>query len=275
VSQYSSAGVSNYNGLTATFNQRMTYGFSVQASYTWSHTIDEVSNGGYGVYYNANSSISSQINPYCLRCNNYAPADYDIRSSFNASYVWNTPWKFSNKWTNGAFGGWVLSQNFFARTGLPWTATDSLAKISNYFAANTTIANQIPGVPTQQNCSNGLSVCANVNAYSNAGEGTYTPLTAFPNQIRNSLRGPGFFDSDFSINKNFKLTERFALGVGANFYNVFNHPNFQNPSTIDVEQGGQFGTITQMAVPPTGPYGSFFANLPSARVIQFQGKLVF
>ncbi len=71
VSQYTSSGLSNYNGLTASYTQRMTYGFSVQASYTWSHTIDEVSNGGYGIFYNANSSINSQINPFCLRCNNY------------------------------------------------------------------------------------------------------------------------------------------------------------------------------------------------------------
>ena len=115
----------------------MTYGFTVQASYTWSHTIDEVSNGGYGIFYNANSSINSQINPFCLRCNNYGNADYDIRSSFNASYVWQTPWKFGNKCANGAFGGWTLSQNFFARTGLPCTATDSFASIGNYGAANT------------------------------------------------------------------------------------------------------------------------------------------
>ncbi len=47
VEQYTSSGVSNYNGLTASFNQRLTYGFTVQASYTWSHAIDEVSNGGY------------------------------------------------------------------------------------------------------------------------------------------------------------------------------------------------------------------------------------
>jgi hypothetical protein len=276
VSQYTPSGVSNYNGITASFNQRLVYGFSIQANYTWSHTIDEVSNGGYGIFYNANSSINTQINPFCLRCNNYGPADYDIRNSFNASYVWQTPWKFNNKYANGAFGGWMLSQNFFARTGLPWTANDSGAGISNYGAANTTIANQIPGVVAQQNCSNGLSVCANGNAFNSADPITgITPLTAFPNQIRNGLRGPGYFNSDFSINKNFKLTERLAFGVGANFYNVFNHPNFQNPSTSDVSAGPAFGTITQMAVPPTGPYGSFFTNLPSARVIQFQGKLVF
>ena len=274
VGQYTSAGVSNYNGLTASYTQRMTYGFSVQASYTWSHTIDEVSNGGYGIFYNANSSINSQMNPVCLRCNNYSNADYDIRSSFNASYVWQTPWKFGNKWANGAFGGWTLSQNFFARTGLPWTAFDSNAGIGNYGNANTSYASVV-GSAIQQPCVNGLSVCANYNAFAD-------PTTSFSNQKRNLLRGPGFFDSDFSINKNFKLTERMAFGIGANFYNVFNHPNFQNPANADFALGPAdyqnpqgFGTITQMAVPPTGPYGSFFANLPSARMIQFQGKLVF
>ncbi len=269
VGQYTSSGISNYNDLSAGFNQRMAYGFTIQANYMWGHAIDEVSNGGTGVFYNANSSINSQMNPYCLRCNNYGPADYDIRHSFNASYVWQTPWKFNNSWVNGAFGGWTMSQNFFARTGLPWTATDSNAAIGNYAGANSGYASVVPGVVAQQNCSNGLSICANINAFT-------TPASGFSNQIRNGLRGPGFFDSDFSINKNFKLTERMAFGVGANFYNVFNHPNFQNPSTANIAAGeGSFGTITQMAVPPTGPYGSFFANLPSARMIQFQGKIIF
>jgi len=53
---------------------------------------------------------------------------------------------------------------------------------------------------------------------------------AFPNQVRNQYRGPGFFDSDFAINKNFKITERVTFGAGASFYNVFNHPNFGQPN---------------------------------------------
>ncbi len=73
--------------------------------------------------------------------------------------------------------------------------------------------------------------------------------------------------------KNFKLTERFAFGVGANFYNVFNHPSFDQP---DATLGDStFGQTLTTAPLPTSPYGAFFANLPSARVIQFQGKLVF
>ena len=86
-------------------------------------------------------------------------------------------------------------------------------------------------------------------------------------------RGPGFFDSDLSVAKSFKLTERMAFSVGANFYNIFNHPNFDQP---DAGFGdGTFGQIITTAPLPTGPYGAFFANLPSARIIQFQGKLVF
>ncbi|HUI84598.1 MAG TPA: carboxypeptidase regulatory-like domain-containing protein [Candidatus Binatia bacterium] len=264
VQQYSSAGISNYNGLTATFNQRVTYGFTVQASYTWSHTFDEESNAG-GEPYNGNSSFRYQINPFCLRCNNYGPADYDIRSYFSASYVWQTPWKFSNKFANGAFGGWTLSQNFFARTGLPFTVLDGNTVITNFGPSNI-VADIVPGVPIQQSCTNGLSQCVNPNGFVSAG-------TTFPIQRRNSFRGPGFFDSDFTINKNFKLTERVAFGVGANFYNVFNHPNFTNPDSTFGDS--TFGQILTTTAPPTGPYGSFFPGLPSGRIIQFQGKIVF
>ena len=99
------------------------------------------------------------------------------------------------------------------------------------------------------------------------------PQTSFSNQRRNMYHGPGFFDSDFSVSKGFKLTERMAFSIGANFYNIFNHPNFDLP---DNGLGDStFGQSITSALPPTGPYGSFFANLPSARVIQFQGKLVF
>jgi len=269
VEQYSSGAVSNYNGITATFSQRVTYGFTVQANYTWSHAMDEVSNSGItATPYNATQTYGSlqyQVNPFCLRCNNYGNADYDIRSYFSASYVWQTPFKFSNKFANGAFGGWTLSQNFFARTGLPLTVIDGGTSITNY--GPTSPPAQILGAG-QGGCTNGISQCLNPAAF-----GTAAVLTTFPNQTRNQFRGPGFFDSDFTVNKNFKLTERLAFGFGANFYNVFNHPNFTNPDNNLAD--GTFGKIQTTTAPPTGPYGSFFTGLPSGRIIQFQGKLVF
>jgi len=272
--QIYSGGTSNYNGLSAVYNQRVTYGFTVQASYTWSHALDDVSNGGSTAVFNANTSpsIAYQLNPVCLKCNNYGNADYDVRSYFSASYVWTEPFKFSNKFVNGAAGGWTISQNFFARSGLPLTVVDGTQTIGG---ANAFIYGPlaIPNVLaySEGNCVNPLSTCLSASNFASVASSP-----AYSNEVRNQFRGPHFFDSDLSVNKNFKLTERFALGIGANFYNIFNHPNFDLP--IDVYQGpgqGSFGSIVSAALPPTGPYGSFFANLPSARVIQFQGKLVF
>jgi hypothetical protein len=272
VAEVYSGAVSNFNGLTASYQRRMTYGFTVQASYTWSHSLDEISNNGApGTPYNGLTSISYQLNPLCLQCSNYGNADYDIRNSFNASYVWQTPWKFGNKYANGAFGGWTLSQNFFARSGLPLTVLDSTpgASINNY-----SINGNTPFFPAEV-VGNGQGNCNQygMNCLNPAGFVTAGGLTTFPNQIRNQFRGPGFFDSDLSVNKNFKLTERLAFGVGANLYNVFNHPNFASP--VDTFGAGNFGQVLQTTAPPTGPYGSFFAGLPSGRIIQFQGKLTF
>jgi hypothetical protein len=268
VAEVYSGAVSNFNGLTASYQRRLTYGFTVQASYTWSHSMDEISNGG-NLPYNGLTSLVYQLNPSCLACNNYGNADYDIRNSFNASYVWQTPWKFGNKYANGAFGGWTLSQNFFARSGLPLTVLDATAPIGNYNATGAFPA-EVAGAG-QGSCNQYGLNCLNSAGFSSANN-----LTSFPNQVRNQFRGPGFFDSDLSVNKNFKLTERVALGVGANLYNVFNHPNFASP--VDTWTGvgsGNFGQVTQTTAPPTGPYGSFFAGLPSGRIIQFQGKVVF
>jgi hypothetical protein len=265
VAEVYSGGVSNFNGLTASYNRRLTYGFTVQASYTWSHALDELSNGGALPY--STTSLIYQINPYCLACSNYGNADYDIRNSFNASYVWNTPFKFGNKFVNGAFGGWTLSQNFFARSGLPLTVLDGTSSINNYNGNTPYFPAEVNGVG-QGACNQYGTGCLLSSGFTSA-----NGLTAFPNQIRNQYRGPGFFDSDFTINKNFKLTERVAFGVGANFYNVFNHPNFAEP--VDTFGAGNFGQVLNTTAPPTGPYGAFATGLPSGRVVQFQGKLVF
>jgi hypothetical protein len=271
VTQYSSGGISNYNGLTASYSQRLTYGFTVQASYTWSHAMDEISNGGQEPFvFTTNESILYQINPACLRCNNYGNADYDISSYFSGSYVWQTPWKFGNKFVNGAIGGWMISQNFFARTGLPFTVEDGTNGINNFAPSilpATVLAYGQSGCGSQSNYVTGTP-CLNINNFTSGGV-----TGVFPNQRRNTYNGPGFFDSDLSVAKSFKLTERMALSVGANFYNVFNHPNFDQPDANIADQ--TFGQVVTTAPLPTGPYGAFFANLPSARIIQFQGKIVF
>jgi hypothetical protein len=268
--QYSSSGISNYNGITTSVTQRSIDGLTFQFSYTWSHALDDVSNGGISATPYNNSqlfgSLTYQINPNCLKCNNYGNADYDVRNSFNGTYVWAMPFKFSNSFKNAALGGWILSENFFWHSGLPLTVIDGATGITNYGPSNT-VANVLTS-NGQMGCVNGNSQCLNSAAF-----GPSDQFGTWPNQTRNGYRGPHFFDSDVTIGKNFKLTERFLFNFTTNFYNIFNHPNFTNPDNNLAD--GTFGQITTTTAPPTGPYGSFFTGLPSGRIIQFAGKIIF
>ncbi len=272
--EWSPYAVSNHNALTATYSRRMTAGFVVNANYTWSHTLDEISNGS--LLPSVTTAVQGQINPLNFRENNYGNADYDVRHSFNANYVWTAPFHFNNRFANNAIGGWILSENFVMRTGLPYTVTDGTTSISN---GSTATPVQALG-PAQQSCVNGFSQCFNSAEFASA-----NGLGFFPTQTRNQYRGPAFFNSDVTVGKGFSVTERVKLTVGANLYDIFNHPNFQNPNKSWTSPGcstpgggspqGSCGQITGQAAPPTGPYGSFFNGLPAGRVGQLQAKIVF
>lgn len=272
VGEFYTGGISNYNGATVAYNMRVSYSFNLQVSYTWGHALDEVSNGGILVY--SNSSLPFQVNPLCLVCNNYGNADYDIRNSFSAAYVWAIPFTSRKEAAKSLLGGWTVSQNFFARSGLPFGVFDATTYIDNVG----TMPAQVISESAQMSCKNGNSQCLNPSAFESV-----AAYGAIPTQTRNLFRGPGFFDSDLSVTKNINVTERLTLQLGTNLYNVLNHPNFGNPSgsltNFDSAgrglPGGNFGLITGTIAPPTSPYGAYFGGLPSGRIVQFQGKLVF
>jgi hypothetical protein len=100
--------------------------------------------------------------------------------------------------------------------------------------------------------------------------------TGFATTRRNFFRGPNYFNSDFDVLKNFKVAERVTFAVGANFYNVFNHPNFAPPNA-DVNNvfAAPFGTITSTVTPTTSIYGAFVGSAVSGRVVQLHAKLEF
>jgi len=274
VTQWTSGAISNHNGLLASYNRRITAGFVVNANYTWSHTLDEISNGS--LLPSSTTAVQGQINPLNFRANNYGNADYDVRHSLNANYVWTEPHHFNNRFVTGILGGWIFSQNFIVRSGLPYSIVDGTASTQN---GGTSTPAEVLG-PAQQGCSTGTSACFNSAQVESANN-----LGFFPSQMRNQYRGPGFFNSDFSVGKNFQIRERVKLTIGGNLYNIFNHPNFQNPhddwtasNCSSVQAGSQqasCGNITGQAAPPTGPYGSFFNGLPAGRVGQLQAKIVF
>ena len=103
----------------------------------------------------------------------------------------------------------------------------------------------------------------------------------FGNLGRNALRGPDFFWSDFYLTKWFPLTEHVKLRFDAQFFNVFNHPNFGLPSMVLAGIPGKpstqtgFGALTYTTSPPTGLLGVGLGGDSTPRMIAFQLRLEF
>jgi hypothetical protein len=263
-------GVSNYNGLTAAVQEQFTRGFSGSFSYTFSHTLDNASNGGI-LPYSFTNSLLNQLSPFSSTALNYSNADYDVRHSLNANYVWELPVKFQSRALNALAGGWTVSGTFFYRTGLPFsvvdgTATGNIAN-GNLNLFNATVLGQPVGA-VALNCG-----AAAVDTPCLTAAQFATAPASFGTIPRNSFRGPGYFNSDLGLKKSFRLNERFTFTLGANAYNILNHPNFANPVS-DLSQSS-FGTILNTVQPPTSPYGAFAAAATDARIVQVMGKLTF
>jgi len=274
VSNLTNNAISNYNGITASLSQRAKWGLQFRFNYTYSHTSDDVSNGGL-LPYSINQSILVQAYPNPASPLNYGNSDYDVRHSISANYVWTAPFKFNNKMVNALAGGWQLSGTFFFRTGLPFSVIDSATPfgIGNAVGAgqlSTAVVLAQPLGTVATNCSTSAINKPCMDSSQFAGVGAET---GFSTQNKNAYRGPGYFNTDFSMLKTFTLTERLRFSVGANFFNVLNHPNFANP--ISDVASGQLGSITSTVVPPTSPYGAFQGSAVSGREIQVTGRITF
>lgn len=277
VTEVRSGAISNYNGVSFSVREQFTSWFLAHVNYTYSHNLDEVSNGGIFTY---GDSILGQINPISLRANNYGNSDYDIRNLFSADYVLTPKFHFANKFLSQAIGGWEWSGKVFARSGLPFSVLDGNWNGGTFGNGGGDIF-AYPLAGNVQTTCGGSNVntnaspvgCLSSAAYINSGASTFTGYSTWSNQTRNQYRGPHYFDMDMSLYKTFRLKERLSLGVGASAYNVFNHPNFNLP---DNNLGsGTFGQVTSTVGTPTSPYGNFLGFDSSVRVVQLNAKIVF
>ena len=265
------AGWSNYNGLTASYKFRTPKSFQAQFNYTWSHALDTCSNNCLLPFsFNTVTSIRYSASP-TLPGTSYGNADYDVKHNFTANYVYNTPSSFSNAFMRRGLGGWTVAGTIFYHSGYPWspvssTVRGSLANVTGLRTANTLADFAVN--PSTLSCSNPSSPCATVADFVPAGS-----QLDFGNYARNTLRGPGFFDTDMNVTKSINVTERLKFAVGANFFNLFNHPNFDLPSNS--VSAGNFGTIIATVSPATNPYGAFLSVPLTGRIVQLNARVTF
>ncbi|HWY45738.1 MAG TPA: carboxypeptidase regulatory-like domain-containing protein [Bryobacteraceae bacterium] len=275
VTTVQTGAISNYNGLSTTVTKRFSHWTAAHFNYTWSHNLDEVSNGGVNPYSsNSSESISGQFSPLGLRVLNYGNSEYDIRHNFSADFIVTPSYKFGNRFLEAALGGWQWSGKIFWRSGLPFSVVDGNTALGNF---STPIQGTYSGArgPAQTSCGEAAAVtpCVNAAAFVDASAATFNNYTGFSSQNRNQFRGPGFFDVDMALYKNFRIKEKVNFGVGLQAFNAFNHPNFAVP---DATLGDStFGQVTTMQGSPTSPYGNFLGFDSSVRVVQITGKIVF
>jgi hypothetical protein len=276
VTEASNPGGSNYNGLTAAFTSHMSKTLQLQASYTWSHALDDISNGGFLPFnFDTNTSILAPQDPYNFKLYNYGNADYDSRHQFNLSYVYTTP---HYQGLLGWVTDWTISGTFFVRSGLPFTVIDGASTGAlgsfNYGPALglDLFADSAVG-PLSCGSSATTTPCLNSSQFfSSVGPGG---IASFGSQRRNQVYGPSFFNTDLSVMKAFHIPdlESVKFNIGVQAFNVLNHPNFDQP--INDIANAQFGSIVRTVGPPTSIFGSFLGGDASPRALQIKATVEF
>ena len=280
VSQQQNVANSNYSGLVVTAKHSFNGGFQFQASYTYSHAQDEISNNTFSPFGvntgGQQADVSYPQDPFNFRKYNYGNADYDIRHNFTMNYMWSDAFRhLTSRGPNLLVKGWTFSGTIFRHSGLPFTVfsnnlTNALSA-TNYGAGTTYIYSNIVG-PTSFTCS---GQAAKVNNPCLQPANFADPVNTYGNQGRNEFRGPGYFNTDLAVEKGFGIPkwEGAQFSIGARFFNLFNHPDFNYP--IGNANASQFGQITSTVSSPTSIYGSGLGADASPRLIQIQGKITF
>ena len=277
-----SGGTSNYNALWLTLNKRFSHGLQFNTSYTYSKSLDNVSQNNNTVLLQNSLNLAG----------NRALSDFDTRHRFVFSGFYQLPFK-----GNRLVSGWEFGIINILQSGNPLFVVTGITQFTGTTgngALRPDLAQRVSSTGNPGQWFNNPVACANYSGPLPVGppNPTLPSCTSTPNAAfimpctfsnvapkfsvipttchfgdlgRNAFTGPQFFNTDFSIIKNTRITERFNLQFRAEFFDIFNEANFGNP-VLNV-QSGSFGRITSTRF-PTGDSGS-------SRQLQFALKLLF
>ncbi len=227
-----SDSLSNYNALWFTVRKNLSHGLQMNSSYTWSKSQDLNSLGSQGGY-----TLQDNFNPR----GNYGLSDFDARHHFVFSGTWNLPFH-----GNRLVEGWLLANITQLQSGNPMNVVTT----STYNGVSGTVRPSLVGGYTT---GRGATLPnGNVSFIHGTACATLTPgctffaqPTGFGTLRRNALTGPGFADSDVSLEKTTRIAESAALVIRVDVFDLLNHTNFANPNlTASGAATSTFGQIT-------------------------------
>jgi hypothetical protein len=250
-------GSEKFNSFQATLRKRLSYGLTLEAAYTFSRAFNNIPS-------NYNNPLNLQA-LYGLN-SNYRPQRLTI------NYSWNIPTGHLSGVANKVLGGWTLAGVTTIQDGTPLTITDTrggaIYGLSGGGATSST-AQMAPGmtyanIPSSGSIGQRLGGSSGGCGYFNCGSAS--PFTTIPsidpslpasvgsgwgNSGIGVMLGPGQFDFDATVMKSTRvggINENALLQFRAEFFNLFNHPQFANPATNF--SAGSFGQVTALTVNP-------------------------
>jgi hypothetical protein len=284
-------GFSNYHALQSSLLHRWTNGLYFQMAYTYSRCMDNGSGSQYGDELNGLNQWGDLFNPR----SNYGPCDFDRTHRLVISYNYELPFARMLKIENRGFGkmanGWTVNGITTFQSNLPFLIFDTSAMVpEDNFVQLSNFATLAPNmsfkdVMTSGSTESRLNNYVNLNAFTPGGncvnnqyvvvscsDPSATGYAAVGDVSRNNFRGPFETNWDFSLGKNTRMTEKATLTFRADFFNIFNHPAFQDPSA-----GGYSGTAVGNSGQINVASGSsaITKTLNGPRVIQLSLRLEF
>jgi hypothetical protein len=274
---------SDYHAGQLQYNRRLSRRLQALASYTWSKSLDMVSDDSVA------TNRGDKIDPRQDR----GPSDFDVRHAFNAAITYNVPIPKTGAVGEAILGNWAIDAFATARSATPVNVTYSRNLGFGNFSFRPDLISGIPLYLDDPNVAGGrrfnnvvptaaqiaAAGCSPSSATTPAKGPFCTPITARQGTLgRNALRGFSIWQLDFAIRRQFNLTERVKLQFRTEFFNIFNHPNFGDPNGSLTSS--LFGTSTTMlgkslgAGGPTGGFNPLY-QVGGSRSIQFALKLSF
>lgn len=278
---YEAEGISNYNSLQLQAQKRLSFGLTLTASYTWSHSLDEQS--GEGLFFTGNNPLVPK--------SNYASSDFDETHVFLINYSYMIPKLTSNHSLGYLVNGWGVSGQTVAQSGQPYSVYDYSGSVASlYYGTDIELGNPIvplkPGVTTKQAQLQGTTGVNANNPVLNVND--FSPQFVTPGQDgvpagdiyeslyggtgRNIFRGPFQVQFDMSVSKVFQIRERYRLRLNVDAFNIFNHANFDAPNN-DVTFFPGFAPPP--VFPPQGSLGVIQHTIGSPRFLQMALHLTF
>lgn len=216
---------SDYHSMQLQFNRRMSSGLQALVSYTWSKSLDD---------YSQDSAAHALLRDDDRRLER-GPSDFDTRHALAGFLTYKLPTPFETGVGYALSRKWTLDSVFNARSSRPVNVVYGFPTSYGFAYLRPDLTGGVPLYMDDTAAGGGRRI--NPSAF------VVPSATRQGTLGRNSLRGFPLYQLDLSLRRKFNFTDRFGLQLRADAFNLFNHPNFEDPAGADTSLGSRFDTF--------------------------------